>query len=254
MTPVFERLFPPGPPAEAVELLAELEPWKHALPDRPRVLVNMVATIDGRITLGGRSGAIGSDGDHSMFHGLRTVVDAILVGTGTLRIENYGRMVRKPERREQRRRLGLEEDPLAVLITQSGQLPYDAPLFHAPEQRIAIITHPEAPPVPGHVTAQIDRIDLPAPTPLAALRALHARHGTRALLCEGGPTLNRGLLVDGVLDELYLTIGPLLGGGHDVLRILAGDELPEPVRATLRWILRQEEEVFLRYEVDAAVK
>ena len=246
--PQFERLLPPGPAAGAVELLAEQRPWERALADRPRVLVNMVATLDGRVTIGGRSGPIGGPGDHAIFHGLRTVVDAILVGSGTLRAERYGRMVRKPERRARRAELGLEEDPLALLITHSGRLAWDAPLFAAPEQRLVVVTHPRAAPVPD-VDAQLERVDLPAPTPAAALREVHRRHGIRSVLCEGGPTLNRGLLGDGVLDELFLTLGPLLGGGDDVLRILAGEELPEPVRLRLANVLRHEDELYLRYEL-----
>ena len=74
--PLFERLVPAGAPAGAVELLSELQPGDHAPPDRPRVLVNMVATIDGRIEIGGRSGPIGNPADQDLFHALRTRVDA----------------------------------------------------------------------------------------------------------------------------------------------------------------------------------
>jgi riboflavin biosynthesis pyrimidine reductase len=245
---LFERLLPPGAPGGAVELLAEQRPWERAFGDRPRVLVNMVATLDGRVTIDGRSGPIGGAGDHALFHGLRTVVDAILVGSGTLRAERYGRMVRNPERRAQRAALGLDEDPLALLITHSGRLPWDAPLFAAPEQRIAVVTHPRAAPFPA-VDAQLERIDLSAPTPAAALREIHRQYGTRAVLCEGGPTLNRGLIEDGVFDELFLTLGPLIGGGDDVLRILAGEELPVPARLHLAGVLRHEDELYLRYEL-----
>jgi riboflavin biosynthesis pyrimidine reductase len=248
---LFERLLPPGPPGGAVELLAEQKPWERAFADRPRVLVNMVATLDGRITIDGRSGPIGGPGDHALFHGLRTVVDAVLVGSGTLRVERYGRMVRNAERRARRAELGLDEDPLALLITHSGRLPWDAPLFAAPEQRIAVVTQPSAPPFPD-VDAQLERIDLTAPTPKAALREIHRRYGTRAVLCEGGPTLNRGLIGDGVFDELFLTLGPLLGGGDDVLRILAGEELAEPSWMRLAGVLRHEDELYLRYVTERA--
>ena len=116
---------------DAETLLGALRPWERALPDRPLVMVNMVATADGLITVGGRSGPIGGPGDHAIFHGLRTIVDAVLVGTGTLRVERYGRLVRSPERRAPRAALGLAEDPIALLITRSGDVPWDAPLFQA---------------------------------------------------------------------------------------------------------------------------
>ena len=242
----FERLLPAGAPCDAVELLGR--PWEHAAGERPRVLVNMVATLDGRITIDGRSGPIGGDGDHAMFHALRTVVDAVLAGTGTLRAERYGRLVRAPERRARRAALGLAEDPIALLISRSGDLPFDAPMFDAPEQHIVVATIPGAPPFPS-VAARLERLELADPQPAAVLRELRARHGVRTVLCEGGPTLNRALLAAGVMDELYLTLGPLLAGGDDALRLLAGEPLPEPARARLAGVARHADELFLRYEL-----
>jgi riboflavin biosynthesis pyrimidine reductase len=248
---LFERLLPPAAPAGAVEALAELRPWDRAKADRPYILVNMVATLDGHITIGGRSSPIGGPGDHALFHGLRTVVDAVLVGTGTLRVERYGRLIRRPERRARRAALGLAEDPVALLITRTGQVPWDVPLFEAPEQEVVIVTHPRAPAFP-EVAARVERIDIEAPTPAAALREVRRRRpGIRAILCEGGPTLNRGLLADHVMDELYLTLSPLLVGGDEALRILAGDPLREPERVRLAGVMRFEDELYLRYELGA---
>jgi len=244
----FDRLFPPGDPVDPLDALIEQAPWERAFEDRPRVLVNMISTLDGRITIDGRAGPIGGDGDRALFQALRTVVDCVLVGTGTLRVERYGRIVRSEERRARRAALGLEPDALALLVTRTGQLDWGAPLFDAPEQRVIVVTHPQAVEFP-RVAAQVERIEIEAPTPAAALRELHRRHGTRIVLCEGGPTLNRGLLADGVLDELYLSLGPLLVGGEEGLRILAGDELPQPVQARLATVLHHEGELFLRYVV-----
>ncbi len=106
-------LLPPGPPATAQEIaesfglhLPRAEATVTA-PARPRVLLNMVSTIDGRATLGGRSGPIGGRADREMFHALRTVVDAVLVGAGTARAEHYGRLVREESLRALRRERGL---------------------------------------------------------------------------------------------------------------------------------------------------
>src|SRR3954449_4735602 len=138
----FEHPFPPGPPSTALAALAGMAPWERAFPDRPLVLVNMVSTLDGRITLEGGSSGLGGEGDTELFHGLRSVVDAVLAGTGTMRAETYGRLVRAPERRARRAALGLEEDPLAIVITRSGDVPWTAALFDAPEQRVAVVTAP----------------------------------------------------------------------------------------------------------------
>lgn len=236
-----ERLHPPGTPIEVDELLAGLRPWERAPDGRPLVMVNMVQTADGLITIGGKSGPIGADGDHAMFHGLRSVVDAILVGTGTLRAERYGRMIRRPERRALRASLGLEEDPLAILITQSGDLPWDAPLFAEPLQRV-VIAGPCSPPP---LAAQVEVIG--SESPAEALRAVHSAFGVRAVLCEGGPTLNRALLADGVLDELFLTVAPKLAGDDEALRILSGDPLDAPAEMELLSVCHHDGELFLRY-------
>lgn len=247
--PLIERLLPPGDPATALAIAAAMRPWAGVAGDRPRVLVNMVATADGRIAIGGRSGPIGGPADHAMFHALRTVVDAVLVGTGTLRAERYGRLVRSPERRAERARLGLAEDPLAILVTSSGDLPWTAPMFSAPEQAVSIVAPPGRVRVPVDVRAAVDVIELPDPSPGVALRAVRHRHGVRAVLCEGGPTLNGALLADGAMDELFLTIGPVLAGGSEALRAVHGAEVAPPAPLELVWVLRHEGELLLRYRV-----
>jgi riboflavin biosynthesis pyrimidine reductase len=80
---------------------------------------------------------------------------------------------------------------------------------------------------------------------LADLRA----RGIRTLLCEGGPTLSRALLAAGAVDELFLTLSPLLVGQADAPRIVEGDDLPEPVALELLWVLHHEGELYLRYGV-----
>jgi riboflavin biosynthesis pyrimidine reductase len=247
---VFERLHPDPRSATAPELLAELRPGDHAPPDRPFVLVNMVATVDGRAAIDGRSGPIGGPADTRLFAELRTLTDAIMVGTGTLRAERYGRLVKAAERRERRAAAGLAADPVAFVLSRRLDLPWDAPLFAEPAQRVVVACGSDAPggPPPG-LGAQVELLRLRDPSPGAALRALRARHGIRSVLCEGGPTLNRRLLADGVIDELFLTVGPLLSADPEALAILGGPPLAEPARLGLRWVLRHGDELFLRYGV-----
>lgn len=233
---MFERLHPAPGPVSPAEVAAGL----HA--DRPRLFLDMIATVDGRATIGGRSGPIGGDGDEEMFHLLRTIPDAVLVGTGTLRAEGYGRLVRRPERRRARVAAGLEEDPWAVFISRSGDLPWDAPIFSAPEQRVLIFTR-------ARVSPPTSRVEVvPEDDPAAVFEELAAR-GIRSVLCEGGPRLNRSLLEAGLVDELFLTIGPLLAGGDDEPGIVAGEALAAPVGAELAWVLRHGDELFLRYRL-----
>jgi 5-amino-6-(5-phosphoribosylamino)uracil reductase len=236
-------LFPPGPPATADALCAAMAPWEHAHADRPYVLVNMVESLDGQITLDGGSTGLGGDGDKAMFHALRGVVDAVLAGTGTAKAERYGRLVRDPARRAAREALGLAPDPVMLFITRSGNVVWDAPLFDTPEQRVGIATG-AAIEVPD-VRADVRVIELADPEPRAALAALGAAFGLRSVLCEGGPTLNRSLVEAGVLDEWFVTLSPMLAGGDSGL--LTGDPLPDSRPLELRWVLRSRHELLLRY-------
>jgi riboflavin-specific deaminase-like protein len=237
---------------------------------RPLVVLNMVATADGRATLGGRSGPIGNRADRELFHALRAEVDAVLVGAGTLRAERYGRIIPDPGRRARRVERGLPEEPLACVLSGRLELPPDLPLLGEPAARVVIVTASRAslPPCPAqveYVRASRDGVlDLPA-----ALRELRERLRVRTLLCEGGPHLNAQLLTAGLVDELFLSLAPKLGGGGsgdtsgdaasggtpgaggqgEVLRILAGPELHPPIELELLGVLESESHLFLRYGV-----
>ena len=95
------RLLPPGSTASAAQIVEELGLWARPLPvaARPRVLLNMVSTVDGRATVGGRSGPLSDRADRELFHSLRTAVDAVIVGAATVRMERYGRMIGEDSRR-----------------------------------------------------------------------------------------------------------------------------------------------------------
>ncbi len=239
----FTRLHPePGTLAD-VDVPAALAFGERAPEERPFVAVNMVATVDGRATVGGLSGPIGGEGDLAMFHALRGSVDAILAGTRTVAEENYGRLIRSPERRAARAALGLAEDPLALLVTRSGNVPWQAPLFAAPEQRVLVVGPAAA---PDGLAAQVEVVHVPDPTPADVLRVARDR-GVRSVLCEGGPALNRSLLGAGLVDELFLTVGPLISADEGAPGIVAGPALDPPARLEIRWVLRHGDELFLRY-------
>ena len=229
------------------EWLAELRPAERAPADRPFVYLNMVSTVDGRATIGGRSRALGSDADTLLLTELRALADAVLIGPGTLRAEGYGRLVGDPGRIARRVAAGRPETPTAVLISRSLDLPWDAGLFAAADQPVIVFTRANAP-APPDVAAPLELVRLPEATPAAALADLRGR-GVRALLCEGGPTLNRALLAGGLVDELFLTLAPQLAGTADALRIVEGDDLPETVELRLEWVLHHDHELYLRYGV-----
>lgn len=226
------RLHPePATFASAPEAFAGVDLAASAPPDRPYVVVNMVATADGRATLGGKSGGISSAADRDVFHTLRTLVDAVMVGTGTLRAERYGRMVRSPERQEERRAGGRHPEPYAIVSSRTGDFPEAVPLLSDPEARVLRHT---------------------GPSPGDALRSARAEHDVRSVLCEGGPTLNAALLAEDLVDELFLTVSPLLAGGADPLTIVTGEGDGRSVPLELVWLLEAEGTLFLRYAVARA--
>ncbi|MGH2914966.1 MAG: dihydrofolate reductase family protein [Solirubrobacteraceae bacterium] len=263
----FARAVPKGPDGSPEELYTRLELERLAPDHRPYLICNFVASADGRATVGGRSGPLGGDGDRTVFHLLRTQTEAILAGTRTLRVERYGLLVEDEGMGAIREREGRARQPLAVIVSRSGEIPFDVPLFSDPGVRIALYGPPglELPPAcearvlaheltlgtgAGAPAAQSGRGE-PALVPgggvlATVLRSLRADHGVRSLLCEGGPTLLGALLVEDLVDELFLTLSPsLVGAGERT--VTAGPALSAPTALTLVWALERDGHLFLRY-------
>jgi riboflavin-specific deaminase-like protein len=250
LAPVKLRRLLPDPAEIAVEeATAGLRLGDLAPPDRPYLVLNMVSTLDGRIAIDGRSGAIGDEADRELFFGLRTQTDAVMVGAGTIRTERYGRIVRKPERRERRVEEGLAPDPLAVIVSARLRLPPDLPLLQDESSTVAILTASDD--VLAETPAEIHYLRGPAGVELELrplLERLRGEFGVRSILCEGGPSLNESLIREGLVDELFLSIAPKLAGGPP-LTILTGDPLPEPLRPELVSLLEHDGHLFGRYRL-----
>jgi riboflavin-specific deaminase-like protein len=269
------RLLPHGAPTTVERLIDELAclppamggPREGDLADRaaagarsrPYLLLNMVSTADGRATLGGRSGAIGGEADKELFHGLRTAVDAVMAGAGTVRAERYRRLVRDERRRQIRRERGLAEEPLACIVSGRLALTGEIPLLADPDARVAIVTASAAS-LPEDCRARIEYVraaregvlDPPSLDLPSAMSELRERFGVRTVLCEGGPHLNSQLLAEGLVDELFLSLSPKLAGGDaasEPLRILSGPELDPPVTLELLAALEHDSHLFLRYKI-----
>lgn len=243
------RLLPEAGELTAEEATSGLRLGDLAPEDRPYVVCNMVATVDGRATLAGRSGPLGDEIDQAIFHGLRTQADAVLAGTGTLRAERYGRLVRDPANRARREREGLAPDPLAVVITRSGDLPWDIPLFQDPDSTIALYAPPHAPLEECPAEVRVTPLEPGELRPGVVLPRLRADHGVRSVLCEGGPTLNRSLIADEALDELFLSSAPKITAETEALPLVAGPSLPQPLELALTSALEAAGTLYLRYAV-----
>lgn len=219
-------------------------------PAVPALRVNFVASVDGAVTVDGHSEGLSSPADKRVFGLLRMFCDALIVGAGTLRNEGYGPLRLDERRRAWRRAHGLAECPPLVVVSARLDLdPANPALAEAPVRPV-VLTHANAPAAAraalgavADVLALGDAVvDLPA-----ALAALRAR-GLRQLLCEGGPVLFGSLAAADLVDEVCLSISPLVAG-PGASRIIAGPpELPGGARRyALRHALAADDLLLLRY-------
>jgi riboflavin-specific deaminase-like protein len=243
-----ERLLPDPGPITVAEQVSELDLVGAAGDERPYTITNFALTLDGQATIAGRSGSIGTDADTAMLVGLRTRVDAVMIGAGTMRAERYGRVVGDPAKRERREQESLAPDPLMVIVSGRLDLPWDAPLFTEGFGEVVIYTAYEDDPPQTQTPVQVIRPE--AEIDLAALMVtLRSEHGVRAVLCEGGPRLHAQLIEADLVDELFVTHAPKLAGG-DGLGLVSGlIERERPLE--LAWLLHEQGsgELFGRYRV-----
>ena len=242
----FRQAIPPGPAISPEDAYTRLGLSDRATGQRPYVLCNFVSSVDGRATVGGRTAPLAGAGDKAAFHLLRTQVDAVLAGTGTLQIERYGALIRDQQLEQIRIDRGACAQPFGVIISRSGQIPEDLPMFADARSRI-ILYLPAGAAAPDATAQLIVHAGDPPPQDLAkVLASLRRDHAVRSLLCEGGPTLFSALLAEDLVDELFLTISPVLVAG-DELGVTAGASLQPPLALTLVRALEHDGNLLLRY-------
>jgi riboflavin-specific deaminase-like protein len=247
---------PTPPPAAATAVDPHLEErlvsWyrvdRPAPAERPWVLANMVMGVDGAAASGGRVGTLTGPADQALFGALRSMADAVVVGAATVRAERYGPVRIDAATRAARREDGRDEVPRLVVVSGSLRLDWSIGAFaDGPPPLVVTTGHAgrdavtEASRHAEVVVAGEERVD---PTRLLALLA---ERGCRVVLTEGGPTLLGGLVAAGCLDELCLTVAPVIGG--DPLPVMVRP--PGPATADPRFALEHvrhvDGHVFLRY-------
>lgn len=180
----------------------------------PRLRANFVTSLDGAVTLEGLSGGLSSKDDQNMLGRLRMLSDVVLVGAGTLRAEGYGGLRLGAKRRTWRAEQGLAENPTLAVVSARLELAADSPVFTEAPARAIVITCAASPDHQRKALAEVadvlacgeDEVDL-----VAAVGALVDR-GLTQILCEGGPHLLGSLTAADLVDELCLTVSPLLAG------------------------------------------
>jgi len=242
------RLYPP-PAREVTAIYEDLElpPAGRRDAVRPYVIINTVSSVDGRTAMGGKAADLGSGIDRQTMRTLRSRADAVMIGAGTLRAE--------------RLTLGLDEtgvpQPLAIIVTDTGDVPLEEHLIVEGGQEVLILLSDAVPrriverlltlaPVMRAPADSTGAVDLEK-----ALLVLEAERGVESLVVEGGPGLDHALISLNLVDELFLTVAPeLLGGSADqTLTLLRGPALPARDRPTLDLVSihLSGDELFLRY-------
>ncbi|MHA7241086.1 pyrimidine reductase family protein [Arthrobacter sp. TMS1-12-1] len=222
--------------------------YAYPATDRPYVRFNFIAAADGAATSGGFSAGLGNDGDQRIFAVLRRLADVVLVGAGTIRAEGYGGELVDCDARSWRSAHGLAAHPAVAVISGSLALDPVSDFFRRAPVRPVVLTSAGAPAdrraaleeVADVVDCGADTVE--APTALAEL----GRRGLLRVLCEGGPAVLGDFTRSGAVDELCLSVSPLLVGG-DGPRIAVGQSPADALALTLSSLLTEDSALYTLY-------
>ena len=220
---------------------------------RPWLMINMIASADGAVAVDGTSGALGNPADEAVFSAVRACADWIVAAAGTVRVERYG--LPRPGAAS-RRAAGRAERPRLAVVSSSLDLDLDLPLFA--EQRPGddppvILTGSAAAPEAVErlqPVSEVVRLPSPRPRPAEILAELD-RRGAEVVLSEGGPSFNGQLADAGLIDELCLSVAPLVAGGASP-RIVHGSMRSVPLRMCIDHLLESSDTLFVRYVSEPA--
>ncbi|RWZ49826.1 pyrimidine reductase family protein [Labedella phragmitis] len=214
----------------------------------PWLRVNFVASVDGAVTVDGLSAGLGSEADRRVFDLLRVSCDVVVVAAGTVRAEGYGPLVVGDHHADLRSRLGLAPQPRFGIVSRSLELDPDDRIFRDAPVRPLILT-----------TRSADRSRRDALTRVADVVECGDEHvdglelrtelddrGLRRIHSEGGPALFGALIRSGAVDEVCLTLAPMLAAGSSG-RISSGDAPDVPVELALAHVVHSEGTLLLRY-------
>jgi len=230
--------------ATALILLGGTEPVGEAqlaglysYPDRLEkswVRSNFITSVDGGATADGKSGALAGPGDRTLFQLMRALADVVVVGAGTVRIENYGGVQLSVGARQGRQARGQAEVPPIAIVTQSGRLERDMLVFTHTEVAPLVLTCTAAAAGTRHyLGGAAEVLDCsgadPGAVDMGVMLAMLASRGLRRVLTEGGPRLHSSFIEADLLDELCLTLAPTVVGGQ-ARRIATG---PGQVRTAM---------------------
>jgi 2,5-diamino-6-(ribosylamino)-4(3H)-pyrimidinone 5'-phosphate reductase len=210
-----------------------------APPDRPYVFLNMVSTLDGKITLGevgDTAAGLGSPMDQALMKRLQRNAQAVLIGASTLRAGH----------------VTYPESLWRAVVTASGNVPAESRFFREAPGKAVVFTTEQVPEVKRRdwqefahvVVCGTDKVNL-----VQALAFLRQQLGIERLLCEGGGALNYEMFAADLIDEWFLTLTPKVKGGRHIPTTVEGDGLPRErvVQMELMSVYENNGELYLRY-------
>jgi riboflavin biosynthesis pyrimidine reductase len=242
------RLYPDS--AEDVDIAVA-----YAYPDVPFgghwLRANMIQSVDGSAAdAHGSSRGLAGPADRRLLIALRAISDVVLAGATTVRNERYRRLRPPPEVFERRKAAGLAPAPVVAVVSASLDFDYRSELFQAEDgPRPVVITTDDAPSLrlatmrelADVVLAGARRVD-----PIRAVAAL-AERGLTRILCEGGPTLLGQLAAAGLIDDLCVTVSPILARQPAAPGIMAWPRRAGPAPLRLVEVYEEDGHLFLRY-------
>jgi riboflavin biosynthesis pyrimidine reductase len=224
-----------------------IEHYRVAARSVPRVRVNFIASLDGAATHEGLSGGLNNADDKIVFDTLRLLTDVILVGAGTVRAEGYGGILLPADDATWRVQAGLAAQPRVAIVSGRLDLDPEHPVFTNAVTRPIVLTHAAAPTDRrAALASRADVVDCGEDSvdPRRMVAEL-AERGLPQILCEGGPHLFGDLVAADRVDELCLSLAPVLEGGS-AGRIAVGTSAATRAMELLH-VLRAGDMLFLRY-------
>lgn len=227
--------------------------------ERPYVILNMVASADGRVTIEGTERGLGSPVDQRLMRELRVHADVVFNGAATLRASGTSSRLGDAGLEALRTGLGKPAAPIAATLTGSGDVPLDRTFFTARDFEAVVYVSSRAPEDKRAAIEATGRpvVVVPEGDELASmLRHMRQELHAELLLVEGGPTVNGQLLALGAIDELFMTLGARLVGGAEPKTMI--EQASEPSLASTRPLELlsahpnpETHEVYVRYRLGA---
>jgi riboflavin-specific deaminase-like protein len=227
---------------------------KHPL-ELPYVLMNMAMSVDGKISTRHRESiTLGTSQDRLLMDKIRAQVDAVIIGSGTLKADGFPLLVRNAEIRRWRTDRGLPSHPVNVLLSRTLDIPARKKFFSHPESKKIVYTSRLAEPAQRRKFEKYAEVVL-VPARISYLKYVLtdlANRGFKKVLLEGGGELNYSFFHAGLVNEIYLTITPRIIGGGKAPTVVDGKGFLKHnhIELKLRSVKRIGDELFLRYMVE----